>query len=1019
MSGTRAVEPVHAVHVDGAVGGDGDGSAARPFASLVTAQLAVRGLLARGPSLPVEVRIAAGVYRLSEPLRFTPEDSGTARCPVTWRGVGGRPILSGGRLITGWNEGRINGRPCWQAHLPEVAAGRWWFTQLFVNGRRRLRARLPKQGFYRFTGVPADEAAKDPGGHFHGAMSATFAPGELRAWPDLADVELVVPDHWYENHLRVASVDEAAGIVRFETKGWSRFSRDETQRHTRFRVDHVAAGCTDPGDWWLDRRAGVLHYIPLPGEPMDTTVIEAPALERIVDVAGDPLDAQRRVHHLRFAFLDIRHQEWEYPRANPGPLQSAFGVPAAVRLVGAEDCSLYACRVSQVAGWAIEFLRGCRRGRVVACALHDLGGGGVKIGHEGGLEKGWIDGAFRGLDAEAMGWGPCRSAPGGLLAGRDASPGAAIVVSDCSIHHGGLIFHSAIGVWVGDAGRNRVVHNSISNFSYSAISCGWTWGYAPSFALDNRIEGNRIASIGHGVLSDMGGVYTLGQQPGTTIRRNAISDVHSYGYGGWGIYPDEGSSWMLIEENIVCATKCGGFHQHYGRDNIVRRNVFAGAVENQLQISRHEMVRPAIFTANLVQGAGNGNLWQGGGCASAAIDGNVYAQEPGLAARFAGQTWVAWRAQGRDEHGRLVDALAFDIDGGHPAIGAVEALAAIGLSSEDIAAIWSDAGPRLRGSLPASIDDIPDEPETARALIEPRLWPWPAAWPDAEDKSHPWSQLPARAATMIGAAHPVSLTLENRGDAPSTGSYRLRIVPADAATVVGADEVRFSLAPGERVALDVAVIPTGRHPLFRIEAEAQGEGLFASCLHLQAMPAAVRLPSLATLPEPPALIDALARLPPTAVAANPGRVEANARIAIADRRLLLLIDAVDARPRQDDTPWLGSSVEVFVATARGAKHVQLVAAPAVSGRAARVVVPATMQPPADAVMVAVATPRGWRLALAIPLASLGIDPAATSFAYDIVVSAAPDGDQPLERRHLASVVNPFSDTVGYVAVTLG
>jgi hypothetical protein len=57
--------------------------------------------------------------------------------------------------------GAINGRRCWQAHVPDVAAGKWWFTQIFVNGRRRLRARLPKQGFYRFTGVSDDEAKKE------------------------------------------------------------------------------------------------------------------------------------------------------------------------------------------------------------------------------------------------------------------------------------------------------------------------------------------------------------------------------------------------------------------------------------------------------------------------------------------------------------------------------------------------------------------------------------------------------------------------------------------------------------------------------------------------------------------------------------------------------------------------------------------------------------------------------------------------------------------------------------------
>ncbi|MBA3684018.1 MAG: right-handed parallel beta-helix repeat-containing protein [Planctomycetes bacterium] len=1008
------------IHVEASAMAGGDGSAQRPFASLAAAQAAARARIRAGLTAPLEVHIAAGLFRLAEPLTFGPEDSGTAACPVTWRGVGGRPILSGGRLIEGWKEGTINGRACWQAYLPEVAAGRWWFTQLFVNGRRRLRARLPKQGFYHFTGVPADEAAKDPGTHFHAAMRACFAPGQLAAWPDLADVELVVPDHWYENHLRVAAVDETAGIVSFETKGWSRLSRDETNRHTRFRVDHVAAGCTDPGDWWLDRAAGVLHYIPKPGERIDNTVIEAPALERLLDLAGDPLDAARRVRHLRFAFLDLRHQEWEYPRSNPGPLQSAFSVPAAVRLVGAQDCSLHACRVSQVAGWAIEVLRGCQRNRVSACALHDLGGGGVKIGHEGGLPKGWVDIAFRGMDAEALGWGPAREAPGGLMPGRDASVASATTVSDCSIHDGGIIFHSAIGVWIGDAGRNRVVHNHISHFNYSGISCGWTWGFAPTFTVDNRIDGNRIEHIGHGMLSDMGGIYTLGLQPGTTIRRNAIAHVHSYGYGGWGIYPDEGSSWMLIEENVVCATKSGGFHQHYGRDNVVRRNVFAGSVENQLTSTRHEFVRPFVFTRNLVQGAGNGNLWDGGGGNAASIDHNVYAQEPGRALRFCGRSWDDWRALGQDQASSFVDACMLDIDGAEPAIGDSAALAPIGLTGEGIAAVWSEAGPRLRSVVPASIDGLPAETEVARAIIEPRLWPWAAEWLGADDTSHPFSSLPSHATVVSSERHPISLTVENRGTAPGAGIYRLRVEPPDAASIAGGNNLTFELAPGERASFDRQVIASGAQRTFRVECAAVGDGLFSSALHLLVVSAPQTMPSLSEVPSASGLIAALATLPPRPLAANPGTLVATVRSACAGRTLLVLVDAEDTRPSHADDPWLGSSVEVFIAGQRMAPYLQLVAAPAVAGRLpARVVLPKTRVEPPEVTVVSQTTPRGWRLALAIPLSLAGVDPAAKGFAYDLVVSAVPAGASDLARRHLASELNPYIASTEYLAIILG
>jgi hypothetical protein len=80
-------------------GAEGDG----PFATIGRAQEALRALRSDGalPG-PVTIRIR-GTHRLAEPLVITPDDSGTAECPVTFTGYQGeKPILSGGRTITGW-----------------------------------------------------------------------------------------------------------------------------------------------------------------------------------------------------------------------------------------------------------------------------------------------------------------------------------------------------------------------------------------------------------------------------------------------------------------------------------------------------------------------------------------------------------------------------------------------------------------------------------------------------------------------------------------------------------------------------------------------------------------------------------------------------------------------------------------------------------------------------------------------------------------------------------------------------
>ena len=113
-----------------------------PFATLARARDELRALRAQGLlRYGATVWIRGGTYRLAEPLTLTPTDSGTPEGPVSYVAYPNeQPLLSGGRLITGWQpwQGQIS-----YASLPEVKAGSWTFRSLFANGERRVRARYP------------------------------------------------------------------------------------------------------------------------------------------------------------------------------------------------------------------------------------------------------------------------------------------------------------------------------------------------------------------------------------------------------------------------------------------------------------------------------------------------------------------------------------------------------------------------------------------------------------------------------------------------------------------------------------------------------------------------------------------------------------------------------------------------------------------------------------------------------------------------------------------------------------
>ena len=92
---------------------------------------------------PITVVVKPGVYPMTEPVTFLPEDSGGAGAPITYgrrahrRGVHRWPCHHG---LDADGAGIL-----WKARVP--GDGRdWTFRQLFVNGQRRRRARMPETG---------------------------------------------------------------------------------------------------------------------------------------------------------------------------------------------------------------------------------------------------------------------------------------------------------------------------------------------------------------------------------------------------------------------------------------------------------------------------------------------------------------------------------------------------------------------------------------------------------------------------------------------------------------------------------------------------------------------------------------------------------------------------------------------------------------------------------------------------------------------------------------------------------
>jgi hypothetical protein len=630
------------VHV--AVMGDdaADGSARAPVHTLRRALDRVRKIRAAEPkrATPVVVEVGDGRHELSETLVILPEDSGSAMSPTVIRAAGGaRPVMSGGRVIAGWQVDDIEGRPRWTVELPDVKAGAWKFTQLFVDDQRRFRPVLPAEGWHRIAGKVDPSPAAAGKGHDRFAFSGE----DLRPdWANLDDVEVVAVHQWTMSRLPIGSIDPnpadpATRIVTFAGRTRGPFKWCSFPQGSRFLVENVREALGTPGSWYLDDAAGTLVYCPRDGETLAGVAAIAPRLDRLVELRGDGA-AGRGVSHVRFEGLTFAHGNWTMPEGGQSYPQAEINVGGAIAATAARHVVFAGCAVRHVGRYAFEFGAGCQGCTVEGCELVDLGAGGVLVGTAGG---------------------PKSSGPATVVAG-PAGEVRGIDIRDCTIAHGGRIHPAAVGVWIGHASACSVEHCDIHDLTYTGVSVGWVWGYAESRSRDNRIAHNHIHDIGHGVLSDMGGVYTLGVSPGTVVEGNVIHDITSLDYGGWGLYTDEGSTGIVMRKNLVYRTSSGGFHQHYGRDNVIENNVFAAARDWQLQRSRSEDHTSFRFERNIIWWEAAVPLVKGDWTQGLVTRSNCY-WHAGKPVTFpGGHDLAARQAAGQDENSIVADPLFRD-----------------------------------------------------------------------------------------------------------------------------------------------------------------------------------------------------------------------------------------------------------------------------------------------------------------------------------------------------------------------
>jgi len=529
------------------------GTRSEPFLTIQRAQEAVRAELARDISGDITVWLADGTYFLSSPLRFGANDSGKGENIVSYRALkGADPLISGGMEVSGWQH---RGNGLWVAEIvPEIAEK--GFRELFVDGERATRARHPNSDYLRVAEVGADRRT-----------NFRFNPGDFPAPGNPQQVELVLIHDWSISRIPLAEIDYGSNRITavdsIGAKGLIFFNLDNWEKNPRYYLENDIAFLDVPGEWFFDDKESLL-YLMLPGgaDPGQMKVMVPVTGPHLMVIEGSE---QQKAGNISFEGVTFSYCSWMTPEKgyagiqachfDPRPASTGWSVvPAAVYLKWAENCTFTNCTFTRLGGSAIWFSAGCNDCSVSDSHFEDISGNAVMVG----------DGRDRQVDGQVW-W---RTAP------EQTAQGNSVVNN--TITAIGKQFYGAVGIWCGFTAETVISGNHLYNLPYTGISVGWEWSPIPTPSRDNNLTGNHIHHIMQ-TLSDGGGIYMLGLQPGSALTGNLIHDVPvNIGRAeSNGMFLDEGATDLVISDNIIYNIAKSPLRFHRATTNLVKDNVLS------------------------------------------------------------------------------------------------------------------------------------------------------------------------------------------------------------------------------------------------------------------------------------------------------------------------------------------------------------------------------------------------------------------------------------------------------------
>lgn len=575
------------------------GTYEKPFRTIEKARNTIRKKTENGQEKDIIVYVRGGKYYREEPLVFLPNHSGKDGHYIVYRAFPGEtPEIIGGRIVSDWELHEAHGEEVevvvkvnssnrdkteTETSLVESGVKKSFFRRIlecildffrrlfsgsnpvetsgsnpeglkdttvkvqpgiyeanvgkgfecntmFENGERSVLARTPNEGYILTKGAEVGNTTR-----------IMYYEGDLPKEFDYRDVTVYI---WGGSHGELKSnwVPDINPVTDIDFESGTMGLRDHLTYKAAEGIRYYVQGSRDfldhPGEFYLDKKEGILYYWPR-NYPIESQEIIVPTTDRVLYIQGT---VSQHAANLRFEGLKFTISNFGSSFSGPSRLENE----AMVFIDNANNITIKDCVISNAGYNAISLSNYAQENTIYGNLIENFGLHGVSL---------W---STYGYNAANI-----KSAEQGYINKNN-------IISNNIIRNGGQSVGHGTGIHLVNSGDNQITHNMIHNMPRQGIALSgtsfpymelmgkiygvpitWENHFDFAYVRNNRIAYNHIFDVMNDA-SDGGGINLFGTGKGNIIENNYLHDIVAVPGGVCvGIYLDDASNYTTVRNNIL------------------------------------------------------------------------------------------------------------------------------------------------------------------------------------------------------------------------------------------------------------------------------------------------------------------------------------------------------------------------------------------------------------------------------------------------------------------------------------